>query len=369
MNWKRFWHISGEVLFWCLVVAFFVWVALLRQERESERTANNLRVVVRDLQERNFVSPEDIHRLIQEELGEIEGRSVGELNMQEINEIVESHNFVSRAMTFVDYDNVVSVELYQRRPVVRVKDDNGSDYYLSEDLHILPIHSSTHINLPIITGSLPLPVDKEFRGDLAAPLRQLEEEIAKAEAEDKARIEARNRKQEQLREVRRKELKRNCKGASPETQKQLRAENRQINQLEKENNLLEDARHREPIDQMILAKKKYEENYNFLLKLINFVGLTERSPQWSGEFVQFVAHKSTQRVDRHIFTEPYFDLIPRRGEYTIEFGKIDDAEQKLQKLATFLSAGVVNTKGGTLSVEFEGQVVWKAPKSQGKNKK
>lgn len=369
MSWKRFWRISGEVLFWCLVVAFFVWVGFLRTENEDARGVREVRVVVVDQQERNFVNSEIVLGLIEEDMGDLVGRSIEDLNMWEINWAVESYNFVSHSRAYVDYDNVVTIEVYQRRPVVRVLCSDGNDYYLSEDMHILPIHSSAHINLPIITGALPLPVEKGFVGDLAEPLADLEEEIAMLEGEDRARIEQRRVEQQKMREERQKKYKRESKGLSDEEKQKLRNKNREILRQEAENNRIEDAQYIIPIDQKILAKKKYEENYNFLLKLINFVELTEHTPQWQGEFVQFVALESKQRVESHIFREPHFELIPRRGEYTIEFGTLADAERKLQKLSTFLSAGVVDTRGGRVSVEFDGQVVWKAPKSDKKSNK
>lgn len=289
MSGNRFWRVCGEVLFWCLVAAFFVWVAILRNESKAQRTINDLEVVVYDSQEMQFVTTQSVISLLESaEINPI-GTNSHSLDLMAINDLVESLSFVSEARSFYNHSGVLTIEIHQRKPVARVITSQGHDIYLSKDMCSLPVQGGTPLNLPLITGDVPLPVEVGFVGSLR--------------------------------------------------------------------------------DESLRAKKNYEENYNFLYKLINFVELTEQTPAWRDSFVQIVATQSPQSAESQLFMEPNFELIPRQGDYTLEIGTLDNASEKLLRWEKFIRASVVDTTGGVVNVEYDNQVLWRAPKSDKKKTK
>ena len=113
-------------------------------------------------------------------------------------------------------------------------------------------------------------------------------------------------------------------------------------------------------------KKNTDKNYIFLLKLTNFVRLVERTPKLSGNIVQVVvqneAEKGHGKDPKYTIT-----LIPRKGNYSVELGSLDDIEAKLNRWVKFAEAGVVDLNcEGTLNVAYEGQAVWKPHKQSEK---
>lgn len=289
MSGKRFWRVCGEVLFWGLVVAFFVWVAILRSNSKAQRTINDMQIVVCDSLEMQFVTPQSVISLLESaEIYPI-GANSHSLDLMAINDLVESLGFVSKARSFYNHSGVLTIEIHQREPVARVITSQGHDIYLSKDMYSLPVQAGTTLNLPLITGDVPLPVEVGYVGSLR--------------------------------------------------------------------------------EESLMEKKNYEENYNFLYKLINFVELTEQTPAWRDAFVQIVATKSPQSADSHLFMEPNFELIPRQGDYTLEIGTLDNAADKLLRWEKFIRACVVDTTGGVVSVEYDNQVLWRAPQSDKKKTK
>ena len=89
------------------------------------------------------------------------------------------------------------------------------------------------------------------------------------------------------------------------------------------------------------------------MKLINFVEWLEEDSFWQAEIVQIVA-KTMPSGDLEL------DLIPRSGNYTIQFGRIEKVEQKLDKLLRFYEEGL-NNRGwdcySIINVKYDGQVV------------
>ena len=109
-------------------------------------------------------------------------------------------------------------------------------------------------------------------------------------------------------------------------------------------------------------EKNSDKNYIFLLKLTNFVRLVESRPEWGGNIVQIVAEREGVKAGSKA-PRTTIKLIPRRGNYTVQLGTLDDVEAKLNRWVRFVEAGVVDlNEPNTLDVSYEGQAVWRIEK-------
>lgn len=79
-------------------------------------------------------------------------------------------------------------------------------------------------------------------------------------------------------------------------------------------------------------QKKLNQNYTFLLKLINFVKLVSEDPFWSAELVQIDVKQTPGAPE---WREPEIELVPRTGNHIVALGTLDSAREKLDKLALF----------------------------------
>lgn len=304
MNSKGVWQIVGRTIFWCAVVAFFVFAAMLRSRNEQARTVERVEIVVKDGDKASFITPEIALELLSRAGIDPVGKSVDSVDLAKINRVITSNSFTHKAITYITYDGTLTVELTQRPPLMRVMTNQGHNFYLTRDMWVLPVQPHTTQNLPIVTGSLWLPFGSAFEGNLKEWLTGEE--------------------------------------------------------------------------------KNYQESYNFIVKLINFVVLTENSPTWKDKFVQIVLHQGPETTPEggnvkgakksslrslKSWQEPEIELIPREGNYSVYLGTLSDVEAKLERLIRFVEAGVVDlNEGGTLSVEFDGQAIW-TPEPQKKKSK
>lgn len=102
-----------------------------------------------------------------------------------------------------------------------------------------------------------------------------------------------------------------------------------------------------------VADKNLAKRYEDFSKLTTFVKWMENDDFWRSEIVQITARTTESgAID--------LELTPRSGNYTILFGRLDDAEQKLDKLLRFYREGL--GKAGwdryrTINVKYAGQVV------------
>ena len=164
---KKVWKIVGAVLFWGAVVAYFVCATLLRVSNERERRVERIEVVVTDADQRGFITPEKVLSLLQNEGIDPIGQKVDSVDLASINHTIEEYCFTADAKTFVDYSGTLTIKVSQRAPLLRIRNNEGYDFYLTRGGYVLPVEPHATLNLPIVTGNLTLPFGKSFRGSLA----------------------------------------------------------------------------------------------------------------------------------------------------------------------------------------------------------
>ncbi|MBO5860721.1 MAG: hypothetical protein J6Q45_03520 [Alistipes sp.] len=103
-------------------------------------------------------------------------------------------------------------------------------------------------------------------------------------------------------------------------------------------------------------QKKLMKRYEDFAKLINFVKYIENDSFWSAEIVQIVASTMSSG-------DLELELIPRTGNYVVEFGQVGtkaEIEEKLDKLLAFYQKGLTNVGWDSfsrISIRYKGQVV------------
>lgn len=161
----------GRVAVWVVLVAILVAAGLLHHKNEQGRRVEQFRVVVTDSTKLNMITAAELAEMICDEGLNPVGSHIDSIKLLAINNLAKEQSLVAKARTFVNYDNVVTLEVEQREPVVRFVLVGGYDFYATADLHILPVRNQGAIDLPIVTGNFTPPFERGFEGNLKALMR------------------------------------------------------------------------------------------------------------------------------------------------------------------------------------------------------
>ena len=102
-----------------------------------------------------------------------------------------------------------------------------------------------------------------------------------------------------------------------------------------------------------LRKKKLHKSCDDFTNLINFVTQIKNDFFWGAEIVQFVA-------DVTATGDVALRLVPRSGNFIIEFGTLDNYKEKLSKLQRFYDKGLSYigwSEYKTIDVRYDKQVI------------
>ncbi len=85
---------------------------------------------------------------------DITGEPIKDLQFQGLEEQIESNPYVGNADVYSDNKGCVYVDVVQRKPLVRVVNNNGVSYYLDTEGQKMPLSSKFTARVVVATGSI-----------------------------------------------------------------------------------------------------------------------------------------------------------------------------------------------------------------------
>ena len=145
-----------------LVFTFlFLLVSALKRKEESRIAAVNIEIEPLPGGYR-LLTAEDVRKLLQRSFGfNLEDQPLERVNLHRVERILEYDPFVRDAEVHLDALNQLHLHIVQRRPVVRILDEMGLNYYLDEEGKKMPLSPHFTARVLVATGQIP-PYTPEF---------------------------------------------------------------------------------------------------------------------------------------------------------------------------------------------------------------
>ncbi|MCD8072151.1 MAG: hypothetical protein LUE10_03050 [Alistipes sp.] len=164
MNFGEKTRLLLSTLAWCAIVAYLVVAVRMCRAEEDSLRLSSTRVVVADQSSIPILEEGTVLQWLGEYTPLRDSMLLGELDTGELKDYLESQPLVKRARIYTDMKGELTVELWQRRPVARFALRSGYDFYLSDDNTVMPAAIGGAIDVPLVTGSFPLPFERGYYG-------------------------------------------------------------------------------------------------------------------------------------------------------------------------------------------------------------
>lgn len=137
---------------WVLICGLFfvIWGFSASEQRALICDKMDIEVKVQDGM--TFISKEDVERTLRSRSLDPTGVKFALINLGEIEDAVKSMKEVKTANAFKTVDGHVFVKVTQRKPVVRVFNANGTQFYLDEMGYQMPISDKYTPRVPVVSG-------------------------------------------------------------------------------------------------------------------------------------------------------------------------------------------------------------------------
>lgn len=150
INWKKTFLILADLLIAVyLVFAFTSW----NKSMESSVICTKVDINIEDENENGFLKTAEVKSLLEKHHLYPLSKRVDEINIREIENELTRTAFVKTAQCYLTREGHVCISLTQRTPIIRVKADNGDDYYIDDNGGVMP-NSQYTSDMIIVTGHL-----------------------------------------------------------------------------------------------------------------------------------------------------------------------------------------------------------------------
>ena len=135
MNWKKTAIIVIDVT---LAVYLLLAITAFNKPDGKGMVCNKVRIDIRDGVVDGFLNVDEIKAILVRHKIYPLAKPMENIDIRQIEETLCSSPFVNEAQCYKTQSGHVCIELTQRMPVIRIKADNGDDYYIDNNGGVMP---------------------------------------------------------------------------------------------------------------------------------------------------------------------------------------------------------------------------------------
>lgn len=147
-NYKNIWINVRLVLIFALVVLLYSFSIKRNEARQTKKTVvefvNNSSL---------FVSHEAVNKLLIENGQQLKTIGQDKLVLNKLENLLNKHDMIEKSEVFVSIDGVLKATVFQRTPIARVFNEEGS-FYIDSKGNRMPLSSMQTARLPIVVGEI-----------------------------------------------------------------------------------------------------------------------------------------------------------------------------------------------------------------------
>ena len=324
--WRKIGIAIVVVIGWGAIVAYIVYVSHLVRQHRLQQKVEKVEISLHAKGDRGqFATEEQILRRI-ENLGiKTEGEFIDDINIAGISKYLADEGYIRYANSYVTYSGKLYIDVEQHEPVLRLM-CGGLNVYVTKEGDVFSPPRGSAYYAPVVTGKYVPIFIKGYEGNALDYFEELivaEEDTLLEISSEMSALQAERKRCEKAEEL------------------------AKLDTLEVKLKAREQA--------VAKSKKKLRKKSVDFVNLINFVSEVDNDPFWSAEIVQFVA-------DTTYMGEISLRMIPRSGNFEIEFGTLDKSSEKLAKLQKFYDKGLPHVgweRYKLVDVRYDRQIICK----------
>ncbi|MCH5306962.1 MAG: cell division protein FtsQ/DivIB [Prevotella sp.] len=167
-NWSKTAFILIDSL---LAVYLFLAVTAFNRPDETSDVCKNVEIYIEESAVMGFLNKDEVKSLLLKTHLYPLGDPMNQVNVRKIEEALLQNPFIESAQCYKTQTGRVHINISQRFPIIRVKADNGDDYYVDNEGNIMP---NTHFvsNLVVATGHIQRPYAQKVLTSIGRYLSQ-----------------------------------------------------------------------------------------------------------------------------------------------------------------------------------------------------
>ncbi len=141
------WSFIGIVVLIVAVVISFI--------KYKNRQCNDIEVVIAEKDDDSFVDDSEVKRIIYDVIPEIQGYKMEDIDLPRLDSALREQPFIRNVDIYKTIGGLLRIEVHQRKPLLRVINKAGGNYYIDADGTIFPVSERKATNTLVASGEIP----------------------------------------------------------------------------------------------------------------------------------------------------------------------------------------------------------------------
>lgn len=153
----------GYTILLAALGGYFFFGTMLEKQGKTKEICRTIKVTLLDSSQNRFVTSDEVIEIIEGFMGETVGKKNGDININLIEELLNKRSAIKMAQVSLTRRGKMSINITQRRPVLRIQTENGG-FYVDQTEYIFPLIDNFTSYVPIVSGNIPIIINSEHRG-------------------------------------------------------------------------------------------------------------------------------------------------------------------------------------------------------------
>jgi cell division protein FtsQ len=142
---------------WLLVGIYLIVALSFAKSRSSMVTCSTININIADSLTNAFVTKADVLKTIEREHSNLIGIPLSMINTHEIEQRLGAMQAVKTAEVYKTINGSISIDIEQRKPIVRIINRQGQSYYIDVEGRTLPLSNKFTSHVLVVNGNISEP--------------------------------------------------------------------------------------------------------------------------------------------------------------------------------------------------------------------
>jgi cell division protein FtsQ len=148
INWKSLF----KSLAWVLSLAGLVVLMSFVEGKKQSVKCSNVKILIPGAD--NFIEREEIDAILRQSQGELIGRKLETINLDDIEDKIKANPYIAYAKVYSDMDGVIHIEISQREPLLRIINAANQDFYVDKNGMKMPVSANFTADVLVANGNI-----------------------------------------------------------------------------------------------------------------------------------------------------------------------------------------------------------------------
>ncbi|MGN7205400.1 cell division protein FtsQ/DivIB [Pedobacter sp. SAFR-022] len=146
------WKLVFKTTAWVVSMVGIVMLMSFVETKKQTMKCSNVKILIPGAD--NFIEREEIDDILKKNQGILIGKSMEQINLDDIERNIKSNPYIASAKVFGDMNGVIHIEIEQREPVLRIINAGGQDFYVDREGLKMPVSSNFTANVLVANGNI-----------------------------------------------------------------------------------------------------------------------------------------------------------------------------------------------------------------------